>query len=107
MSILKEQAPEFVAHEEARTAVRIAEKEGDCSARLYDAEDDAFAALLSAIRASAEIALHYRGKATQEQHDSADQNALDTVYEAEVSPESDAGRLIYNRVYVNTLQLVL
>lgn len=68
--------------------------------------DAAFSAMLDALRASAEIALHYRSKATAEQHDSADQNAEDTLQENGIDPASDLGRLVYNRIYVETLKLV-
>lgn len=100
MSILKEQAAEFLAFQAAK---EFAEKAQTLEA--FEAEDKAFAAMLETIRNEAATALHYRGKVTQDQHDSADQNANDTVQENGIDPASDAGRLIYYRVYVSTLKL--
>jgi hypothetical protein len=93
-------AAEFLAYQAAKEIADNAQ-----TLEAWNVEDKAFAALLEAIRNEAATALHYRGKATQAKHDSADQNALDTCYEAGIDPDSDAGRLIYFRVYINTLQL--
>lgn len=101
MNDLKVRAPEFVAYQVAKEAADKAQ-----TVEAWDIEEKAFATLIAAIRAAAEIALHYRGKATQDQHDSADQNAIDTVNEFGFDVECDAGRLLYYRFYVATLELL-
>ncbi len=101
MSLINEMAPEVVKYQEAELKARQ-----EPSNENFDASDAAFKTMLEARRAEAAIALHDRAKATQEQHDSADQNALDTLGENGIDPDTDEGRLIYYRVYVSTLKLM-
>jgi len=100
-TFLEINASEYLAYQ---TSKEIADKAQTLEA--WDKEDKSFAFMLETIRNEAATALHYRGKVSQEQHESADQNALDTCYEAGIDPDSDAGKLIYYRVYVQTLQLI-
>ena len=101
IEFVKSFAAEALAYDEAKAATNASP-----SSEAIETEERAERVFFDAISAAAQIALHYRSNATEDQHYSAEENANDTLHENGVDPDCDIGRLAFHRVYVETLKLM-